>query len=197
MALREPYNTFPLLNDKRSIRVVRLNDQSAVGLGIELELRIVDFDAATVDYTALSYMWGNREPPAVALIENYPVEITQNLYDFLSEMQSRRRHEWFWIDAVCINQTDDTEKSHQVQMMGEIYEHASNVIIWLGTWVWDSELIPRLLDKVAKVLKISNNNGEGKYTMYTTAELDAIRDLCYRPYWQRIWTVQERVLASK
>lgn len=74
---------------------------------------------------------------------------------------------------------------------------ASNVIIWLGTWVWNSDLVPRLLDKVTKVLEVSNNNGEGKYTMYTTAELDAIRDLCYRPYWQRIWTVQERVLASK
>lgn len=92
-------------------------------MGIELELRIIDFDTASLDYTALSYMWGDRQPAAVALIENYPVEITQNLYDFLSEMQSLRRDEWFWIDAICINQTDDTEKSHQVQMMGEIYEH--------------------------------------------------------------------------
>jgi hypothetical protein len=33
--------------------------------------------------------------------------------------------------------------------------------------------------------------------MYAVAELDAICDLCYRPYWQRIWTVQQRVLAPK
>jgi hypothetical protein len=70
-------------------------------------------------------------------------------------------------------------------------------MIWLGIWDWDPQLIPRLLDKVAKVLRLSDNNGEGKYSMYTVAELDAIRDLCYRPYWQRVWTVQERVLAPK
>jgi hypothetical protein len=27
-----------------------------------------------------------------------------------------------WVDTVCINQTDNQEKSHQVQMMGEIYQ---------------------------------------------------------------------------
>jgi hypothetical protein len=70
-------------------------------------------------------------------------------------------------------------------------------MIWLGTWNWDPLLIPRLLDKVAKVLRLSDNNGEGKYTMYKDAELDAIRDLCHRPYWERVWTVQERVLAPK
>jgi len=57
-------------------------------------------------------------------------------------------------------------------------------MIWLGIWDWDPQLIPRLLDKVAKVLRLSDNNGEGKYSMYTVAELDAIRDLCYQLYWQ-------------
>lgn len=122
MALVALFDTFQLPQGKRSIRVVRLNDQSPIGLGVELELRVVDFDAVSVDYTALSYMWGDPKQTACVLIDNYPMEITRNLCAFLSEMQSQRRCEWFWIDALCINQTDDEEKSHQVQMMGEIYQ---------------------------------------------------------------------------
>ena len=120
MASTALYDTFQLSQGTRSIRVVRLNDQSPVGLGIELELCAVNFDAAAVEYTTLSSMWGDSRQTTCVLINNYPTEITQNLCAFLLEMQWQHRCEWFWIDALCISQTDD-EKSHQVKMMGEIY----------------------------------------------------------------------------
>lgn len=37
-----------------------------------------------------------------------------------------------WIDAICINQSDDDEKSHQVAMMGDIYGKAATGLLWLG-----------------------------------------------------------------
>jgi hypothetical protein len=37
-----------------------------------------------------------------------------------------------WVDALCINQDDDEEKSQQVAMMREIYSSATRVLIWLG-----------------------------------------------------------------
>ncbi|KAH6633778.1 hypothetical protein C7974DRAFT_471838 [Boeremia exigua] len=40
--------------------------------------------------------------------------------------------EYFWIDAICINQADDSEKALQVAQMGEIFQAAEHVIIWLG-----------------------------------------------------------------
>jgi hypothetical protein len=113
MALVALYNTFQLPQGKRSIRVVRLNDQSPIGLGVELELRVVDFDAASVDYTALSYMWGDPKQTACVLIDNYPMEITQNLCAFLSEMQWQHRCEWFWIDAF-VHKSIDTEQKTSV-----------------------------------------------------------------------------------
>ena len=39
-----------------------------------------------------------------------------------------------WIDSICINQTDIPEKNIQVAMMGEIYNKADQVVIWLGEW---------------------------------------------------------------
>ncbi|KAH7402192.1 hypothetical protein DE146DRAFT_457811 [Phaeosphaeria sp. MPI-PUGE-AT-0046c] len=40
--------------------------------------------------------------------------------------------EYLWIDAICINQSDKEEKALQVAMMGEIYESAEHVAVWLG-----------------------------------------------------------------
>jgi Heterokaryon incompatibility protein (HET) len=38
----------------------------------------------------------------------------------------------FWVDTICIYQTDTGEKTRQVRMMQEIYKQAETVIIWLG-----------------------------------------------------------------
>ncbi|RII13657.1 hypothetical protein CUC08_Gglean004427 [Alternaria sp. MG1] len=38
----------------------------------------------------------------------------------------------FWIDAICINQSDINERSEQVPRMGDIYSMASRVWIWMG-----------------------------------------------------------------
>jgi hypothetical protein len=37
-----------------------------------------------------------------------------------------------WIDAICINQTDKTERSEQVQLMRRLYSGASTVRIWIN-----------------------------------------------------------------
>ena len=37
-----------------------------------------------------------------------------------------------WIDAICLNQEDDEEKSKQVPRMSDIYSLAEEVIFWLG-----------------------------------------------------------------
>ncbi|KAF2848133.1 hypothetical protein T440DRAFT_509707 [Plenodomus tracheiphilus IPT5] len=44
-------------------------------------------------------------------------------------------HVWtrfFWIDQICINQSDDAEKSAQVRMMHDIYYCAKETLIYLG-----------------------------------------------------------------
>lgn len=41
-------------------------------------------------------------------------------------------HTSLWVDALCINQTDDEERAHQVSIMGEVYKRAECVHAWLG-----------------------------------------------------------------
>lgn len=46
--------------------------------------------------------------------------------------QYHSREEEYWIDAVCINQQDDSEKRAHVQQMGRILSSADKVLLWLG-----------------------------------------------------------------
>ena len=56
-----------------------------------------------------------------------------------------------WIDALCINQNDDSEKEKQVAMMGTIFERAQNVVIWLGSESKDSNLAMTAISKLSSV----------------------------------------------
>lgn len=37
-----------------------------------------------------------------------------------------------WIDALCIDQQNNAECGHQVGLMGDIYQRAEGIIVWLG-----------------------------------------------------------------
>ena len=121
----------------------------------------LDGHSSDQGYLALSYTWGcpygdeerHRQRGTVidwgsnsrALIlhqminghatDGKALAIRPNLAHFLQETISSRlvsASSLIWIDAVCINQGDNVERGSQVKMMGEIYQHAKDVLIWLG-----------------------------------------------------------------
>ncbi|PVI01826.1 hypothetical protein DM02DRAFT_504681, partial [Periconia macrospinosa] len=94
-------------------------------------------------YNALSYVWG---PDDVAtndsiIIDGSPQVIRKNLSNALAVLaKAEFRAEniecsepfYLWVDAICINQSDDEEKARVVPHMGLIYADASRVYAWLG-----------------------------------------------------------------
>jgi hypothetical protein len=84
-------------------------------------------------YNALSYTWGPEHPLHTIYLNGHEFQVRQNLYDFLSRMQSQGDgNTLFWIDQLCIDQRNISERSQQVQMMGDIYTRAQEVVVWLG-----------------------------------------------------------------
>lgn len=98
------------------------------------------------DYEALSYTWGDPKGESQVPCRGDAFEVfdlvvggdEQNLrigYNLMCALK-RIRHEaesrTLWVDAICINQEDDQEKSWQVKSMAQIYKHGSKVIAWLG-----------------------------------------------------------------
>ena len=62
----------------------------------------------------------------------HPFSITKNLKAALRSLRSPYHEVRFWVDAVCINQGDDTERMHQVELMRDIYGSTRRTFVWLG-----------------------------------------------------------------
>lgn len=83
-------------------------------------------------YEALSYSLGDPAVTTTIHICGRPFEATLNLELALQNLWLEEGPRTLWVDAVCIDQADDEERSEQVQMMSGIYKKASRVLVWLG-----------------------------------------------------------------
>ncbi|KAK6810397.1 hypothetical protein RU639_013835, partial [Aspergillus parasiticus] len=72
-----------------------------------------------------------RSPKAI-LCNGRKINISLNLYDALVSLRDIQSRCWYWIDALCINQSDTEEKILQISKMGRKYQSAELVLVWLG-----------------------------------------------------------------
>ena len=130
--MSSPYSR-PLTDPgERTIRVLRLNSQlENTNTGVSGYLKETSLNDP-LSYTALSYRWG-ADPPHIAIkLSSGTVNVTTNGYDALVELCRRGRELNLWMDAICIDQSNDSEKAIQVAMMDQVYSKAEKVIVWLG-----------------------------------------------------------------
>jgi hypothetical protein len=95
----------------------------------------VELEKHVNEYQALSYEWGHREDVGGTMkIANPPhhKQLQRNLEVALRQIRLPDKDLILWVDALCIDQDDLREKGQQVTMMGAIFEHARNVIAWIG-----------------------------------------------------------------
>jgi len=121
-----------------------------------------------------------------------------------------------WIDAICINQSDDGEKAIQVDQMGEVYSLAEQVVVWLGNatrksrvafgfmqskrgvdWPWPTALSLERhgLDQQTQKQK---HKSRGKQRGGISVDgIEAVFRLLERTWFRRLWVIQEVALSSK
>lgn len=179
------------------------------------ELRVFSLGHAP-EYFALSYC---RQPEdGVAIVEvrgsfegSFPVSCdlesaTRALHEF-------RPSDWFWIDAVCINQFSNNEKNDQVPRMREIYETAHAGMIWLGidvqskveyTFRGGSTNLVHLEDGDSVFLeiiepKIGSKEARDADLGLTHGKVMQLARLAerHRAWWCRTWIIQEMVLPTE
>src|SRR5947209_16619892 len=110
-------------------KYIRLLGIDTASSHMKCTLRTVNLDERP-QYTALSYVWGDLSDIRFIECNGSPLSITKNLDVALQHLWTRPGS--FWIDAICINQADLSERAAQVSLMGDIYANASETIIWLG-----------------------------------------------------------------
>lgn len=140
------------------------------------------------EYAALSYVWGDASDTAAISLNGHTHAATRNLQIALRHLREIYGRLVMWVDALCINQSDDTEKSAQVSMMGEVYSRAQNVIVWAGEATESSDAMMTALD--------GNEFDHISETIYHKWR-STIWDFEERPWFTRVWVLQEIVLAPR
>ncbi len=129
----------PLRPNGQEIRVMQLcSGRFRLATGrehVSCYTKVVPFSDAikvTSPYIALSYVWGDANDTVPIYLDNRITQVTRNLEAALRSFESHNDAITLWADAICINQADDAEKSHQVRIMAQIYSRAVQVWVWLG-----------------------------------------------------------------
>ncbi|OSS43193.1 hypothetical protein B5807_12187 [Epicoccum nigrum] len=181
------YSNLPLDSSKSEIRLISLHDSDDENALLSGQLERTTLND---DYSALSYVWGDDHDRRPIQLNGVNTTITANLEKALKQLRAEKKATKIWIDAICINQRDNTEKSHQVQMMGEIYKHANiRTVLWLGNAENDSHEALQLIATADAQFFVDYDPSAA------SPALQALKILLKRTWWKRMWVVQEMMLS--
>lgn len=201
----------------------RRHHPSPGGIRISAGYRHLDNGAGAgkvPSYEAVSYAWGTPETTPGRIFLQHSLENGHALQGWLPAREnliSALRHlrrgapRTLWIDQLCINQGDEIEKGPQVALIGEVYQLAERVIAWLDPSSEDSPRAMKFVERLglSKVdvdfQNISALAMAGKALQLrlllprsiSAKNLQAVVNLSYRKWFERLWVRQEIFLARQ
>ncbi|KAH8586894.1 heterokaryon incompatibility protein-domain-containing protein [Bisporella sp. PMI_857] len=195
------YSPLPSERHIRLLKLQRPTRQTRRDNIISCELVPVSLDQPKLlrGYRAISYTWDGQPCDRVVICNGKKLLVTKNCEDILRHA-FRLARLFIWIDAICIDQSNSTEKATQVPLMSEIYRQALQVNVWLGVPSYGDELCfhyawlqwcvlaaPKMRKSILerRLLRFIEDRGHSKY----------ISQLLRKSWWRRVWTVQESVLT--
>lgn len=203
----------PLDEARREIRVLKISraDKGGDDGGdiFQADLVCVSLDDNPA-YLAISYVWS--DPSIVGHFDfrngghGKRVPYNKAVFDIINTILGRDTTLYLWIDALCINQEDLNERASQVAMMGRIYSQARQVIAFIG------EADETLITAMDLILLTGNciwANGPvsdpalASWLAILLSEIEpadrdweSIKGLTSRPWFRRLWVVQEIALGK-
>jgi hypothetical protein len=160
---------------------------------------VYNLSAANLDYhpafVALSYTWDGQPRDQDLICNGSTLKVSRNVSTVLPDLFQYFGPVSLWIDAVCINQDDDSEKNIQVPMMHEIYTKTSRTIIWLGESDPEIDEVMQMLPTLIPVIAVSKNNRE-TLPDRASSVWTGIHALLSKSWFNRVWIFQEAVLPD-
>ena len=171
---------------------------------------------SSVQYEAISYAWGSLEKPhSITVRDIGEIPITASLFDILRHFRYVHRHRELWVDGICIDQADVSERNHQVAKMADIFSASKTVLVWLGAGESTDSLAFAAMEVCRDLVDASGdhdnvnlervNNALYEYTgtyaplrwnleleeTMVTRALKSIFNILQATWFERLWVVQE------
>ena len=181
---------YALLQGEKDIRILKLAPRESCTDPAGELLRVNLSDKP--EYSALSYVWGTELDHTPFKCNKSWIEVTKNLKEALKHLQYDTEPRYVWIDALCIDQDNLTEKNEQVVLMKEIYACATDVIVWLGSDNENiaSEIFTEIDFALSQIKRAISCNLVRAITKLHPA-WDKIVILFKSEWFTRTWTIQE------
>jgi hypothetical protein len=187
------YTKLQSLNQELRLLILKPSTYKKADIRCEIVTEALQIERVAT-YDALSYTWGSpgdicEQPISV---RGCDMEVSRNLELALRALRYPTATRTLWVDAICINQQNNQERSQQVSLMRKIYSMARKTIVWLGEEDADST---RAIEWMSKLCPWRPYVG---YELKPTRDLipwEAIIRLFRRPWFTRIWVVQEFVVG--
>lgn len=147
-------------------------------------------------YVALSWTWGDHLPEHYRLcIEDRWIQIPETLFEALLVLE-KNGHRTIWVDALCVDQTNIDEKAVQVLRMATVFGQADLVAVWLGkAEEGSSDMMDMFSSPENAKYSLSIINDPALRSGWKKAA--QLARFLQRPYWRRVWIVQEIVVAKR
>lgn len=185
----------PLVRSKREIRLLRVRPRCDGKITLSLLACSLISEPA---YVAVSYCWTERPRTQKILLEGCPFFVRPNLYDYLEVLSAEQESSLIFIDALCINQTDEEEIVAQIRLMRTIYSNSREVVAWMGMGSPDDSITDAEMPRLERACA---NEGflmevfKGKSEDFLYLKVAFFCTFLKYEYWSRLWIVQQTILA--
>lgn len=190
-------------------------------------ISIINFPLETApQYHAISYTWGDAEyETEITVVTDTGlrrITVRGNCAEVLQQVAHLKTTAYYWVDAICIDQTNDAEKGSQVALMGTVFGQAERVLACFGMDWGDSEFMAKMLQDfdthvasagcslAVSMTEDHTRTEEKNKCLYHCQEFleeqsdwnilrlcQELDDFTSHPYFHRIWTLQELFLAQR
>nr|CEG04394.1 unnamed protein product [Fusarium clavum] len=107
----------------------------------------------TETYSAVSYVWGTGRRTQKIMTPDGLVRITVSLASCLRHLRHKSEPALLWVDAICINQSDNEEKAQQVRMLATIFQRAVAVYGFVTSSKMSDAVVEMLMQVRAKAIQ--------------------------------------------
>ncbi|KAF2479245.1 heterokaryon incompatibility protein-domain-containing protein [Neohortaea acidophila] len=206
----------PLDERRQEIRLLIVKAGSGSDpLQCELQHRFLEAEQEAPSYETISYCWGDASSRAEIFLDGVATMVPVNAKLAVLRMRRPNCDRTLWIDSICINQEDQVERAQQIKLMARIYSCGRQNIVWLGP---ETETTARAMETMKAIVdnareetdgfeafhsELYDDHGSFKHAISPKTwnddalDLPALLDIYRRPWFERLWVVQEVALSRR
>jgi len=147
----------------------------------------------------MSYAWADGKLEEDIEVNGILSKVTRNLHMQLCRLRALGCDDMLWIDLPSIHQSDEMEKSAQVALMSEIFRGTNAVYVALDDRTVSIPQDEADHAQIAGAIEELANGAHFLDLSIHSAGAETVERLLYRlldaRWWERVWCVQEVVLA--